>query len=290
MAASKKQNLKKLKGLRLYNFLLKTLSEANKKQPKKQQLGVETRRKIVKEQLYPFFKSKEKLSIREIRGYAKKVITNLPPSEICNPLYLSEAYLGDVEYYEIDNHIRTVLPECLDLRVNAGNLGKTKIFNTDNYSYYSDGVRKIVENVRNFLASNASGEAFFNGVVKLKYRKPNNGKAENYFVEYILFINGETAIDDSPIDYKLPVREQKKVEKIRDTLAIRLKTLQKEKRRRARAAKKAKPKKAAVKKKEAQEAIKQALTALRILYENGTITKDEYQTQKSTLTKYKKRP
>jgi len=287
---SKKLKTSELKGLRLYNFLLKQLGEANKKQPKKQQLGIEKRRQIVKEQLYPFFKGKQKLSIREIRSYAKKIITNLPPSEICNPLYLSEAYLGDVEYYEIDNHIRTILPDCLDVRINAGTLGKTKIFNTSSYSYYSDGVRKIVEAIRDHMASNDSGEAFFNGVVKLKYKKPNNGKAENYFVDYVLYINDNTELDDTPISFDLPKKEQKKVEKIRDTLASRLKTLQKEKRRRKRAIKKAAPKKPEQKKKDAQEAIKMALIALRKLFDNKTITKEEYDQQKTLLQKFKKRP
>jgi hypothetical protein len=286
----KKPKIDKLKGLRLYSFLLKQLGEANKKQPKKQRLSIETRRRIVKEELYPFFKAKEKLSIREIKNYAKKVISNLPPSEICNPLYLSEAYLGDVEYYEIDNHIRTLLPDCLDLRINAGQLGKTKIFNTSNYSYYSDGVRRIVETIRNYMASNNSGEAFFNGVVKLKYNKPNNGKAENYYVEYILFINSESELDDTPVDFNLPKKEQKKVAKIRDTLALRLKNLQKEKSKRIRAKKKAQPKKPAQKKQEAQEAVKSAIAALKKLYQNGTITKSEFEAQKAILVKFKKRP
>jgi hypothetical protein len=286
----KKPKIDKLKGLRLYSFLFKQLGEANKKQPKKQRLSIETRRRIVKEELYPFFKAKEKLSIREIKNYAKKVISNLPPSEICNPLYLSEAYLGDVEYYEIDNHIRTLLPDCLDLRINAGQLGKTKIFNTSNYSYYSDGVRRIVETIRNYMASNNSGEAFFNGVVKLKYNKPNNGKAENYYVEYILFINSESELDDTPVDFNLPKKEQKKVAKIRDTLALRLKNLQKEKSKRIRAKKKAQPKKPAQKKQEAQEAVKSAIAALKKLYQNGTITKSEFEAQKAILVKFKKRP
>jgi single-stranded DNA-specific DHH superfamily exonuclease len=198
--------------------------------------------------------------------------------------------LGDVEYYEIDNHIRTLLPDCLDLRINAGQLGKTKIFNTSNYSYYSDGVRRIVETIRNYMASNNSGEAFFNGVVKLKYNKPNNGKAENYYVEYILFINSESELDDTPVDFNLPKKEQKKVAKIRDTLALRLKNLQKEKSKRIRAKKKAQPKKPAQKKQEAQEAVKSAIAALKKLYQNGTITKSEFEAQKAILVKFKKRP
>jgi hypothetical protein len=169
-------------------------------------------------------------------------------------------------------------------------LGKTKIFNTDNYSYYSDGVRKIVESIRDYMATNDSGEAFFNGVVKLKNRKPNNGNPENYFVEYVLFINDSSEVDDTPVDYDLPKREQKKVEKIRDTLALRLKSLQKEKRRRQRAAKKTREKKPEQKKKEAEEAVKAAIEALKKLYQNKTITKEEYETQKKVLMKFKRRP
>ena len=149
MSTNKKRvNVSNLKGLRLYNYLLKRLGEENAKKPKKQRLGLSSRREIVSKQLYPKFKKADKVSITEINKDINGIVRKLPPSEICNPLYLSEAYLAFVEYYEIDNHIRTVLPDCLDVRVNAGSFGKTKIFNTNSYTYYGDGVRKIIENIR----------------------------------------------------------------------------------------------------------------------------------------------
>lgn len=286
----KRVNVSNLKGIKLYNFLLRELGEQNNKLKKQQKLGASSRRKIVSEQLYPKFKAAEKVSIVEVRSDMRKILKTLPPKEICHPLYLSEAYLAFVEYYEIDNHIRTVLPDCLDVRVNAGFLGKTKIFNTRNYSYYGDGVRKIIENIRKELAENTSGMAYFSGVVKLKRGKVNDGSAENYYVEYVLYINDVAEGDDTPIDFDLPKKERKKVEKVRDYLAVQFKELQKEKRKRKRAAKKAIPKKPSEVKKETSEKVRVAINALKSLMKSGVITREEFEKQKETLTKYKKRP
>ena len=227
-----------LKGIRLYNFLLKELGEQNNKSKTKQKLSLATKRKIVSEQLYPKFKAQQKVSKTEINKDIRGIVKGLAPKEICNPLYLSEAYLAFIEYYEIDNHIRTVLPDCLDVRVNAGYLGKTKIFNTNNYSYYSTGVKRIIENIRKELSDNKSGIAEFSGVVKVKPKRPNDGKPENYFVEFVLSINNTPEADNTPADFDLPKKEEKKVEKVREVLAERFNKLQKEKRKRKRVAKK----------------------------------------------------
>jgi len=156
MAKSKFTNLT---GIKLYNALLRELGEANKKATKSQKLSATQRRKIVSEELYPKFKAQGKVLVRDVKSDIRKVIKALPPVEICNPLYLSEAYLSFVEYYEIDNHIKKVLPECLDVRVNAGQYGITKIFNTSNYSYYTDGVQNIIEAIRQEV-DNSSGRAY----------------------------------------------------------------------------------------------------------------------------------
>ena len=276
-----------LKGIRLYNFLLKRLGEENKKLPNQQRLGINRRRDIVSKDLYPKFKNKAKVLAREINSDLKRVVKSLPPKEICNPLYLSEAYLAFVEYYELDNHIRTVLPDCLDIKVNAGQYGKTKIFNTRNYNYNSDGVKKIIENVREDLAKNQSGMAYFNGVVKLKPKKKNDGTPDNYYVEYILYVNDQPEANDDPIDFDLPQTEQKKVDKVQDYLADKFKTLQKEKRKRKRIAKKAEPKKPAEQKKEITQAVRKALNSLKLLVKQGVITQQQFERQKKSILSYK---
>jgi hypothetical protein len=285
-----KVKVSELKGLKLYNFLVKELGESNKSLPNSQRIGIARRRKIVSEELYPKFKAKPKVLLRDIRTDIRRVINSLPPKEICNPLYLSEAYLSFVEYYEIDNHIRTVLPDCLDVRVNAGSLGKTKIFNTKNYTYYGDGVRKIIENIREELAENKSGMAYFSGVVKVKGNRKNDGTPDNYYVEYVLYINDVPEVNDESVDFDLPATEQKKVNQINDYLAGKFKTLQKEKRKRKRVAQKLIPKKPSEQKKEINQAIRGAINSLQQLLKQKVITKAEFERQKKSIMAYKNKP
>lgn len=289
MAKGKKTvKVSELKGLRLYNYLLKRLAEENQKLSKKQQMGIETRRRIVSKQLYPKFKKEPKLTIGAISSDLRTIVRALPPKEICNPLYLSEAYLAFVEYYEIDNHIKQVLPDCLDVRVNAGYLGKTKIFNTRNYSYNGDGVRKIIENIRIELEENKSGMAYFSGVVKLKNKKKNDGTPTNYYVEYVLYINDQPQTDDTPTIYDLPAKEVKKVENVKNYLAVQFKDLQKEKRKRKRAAKKAKPKTEKELKEIREKQLRNAINSIKNLLRAGIITKEQFEEQKASIMKLKK--
>ena len=279
---SKKVKVQDLKGLKLYNYLVRRLGEENKKLGNTQQVGAAKRRSIVSKEIYPKFKNR-KFTLRDINSELRRVVKILPPKEICNPLYLSEAYLAFVEYYEIDNHIRTVLPDCIDVKVNAGDYGKTKIFNTMNYSYYDSGVRKIIENIREGLAQNESGMAYFSGVVKLKKGKKNNGIPDNYYVEYILYVNDEAVGDDSSVDFDLPAKEQKKVDDINTFLASKFKELQKEKRKRKRIAKKKEPKKPSELKKEVSSKVNEVIKSLRELNKLGLISKADFEKQRKRL-------
>ena len=288
MANNKYSNLK---GIKLYNALLKELGEANKKAKNSQRLSPSQRRKIVSEELYPKFKDAPRVLVGQVNKDIRGIIKGLPPIEICNPLYLSEAYLSFVEYYEINNHIMRVLPECLDIRVNAGQFGVTKIFNTSNYSYYTDGVQKIIENIRKDVDNN-SGRAYFSGIVKLKPRRKNNGEGQNYFVDYVLYMNDEPLSSDDGVDYSLPKREGKKVEKVKDFLVEKFKILEKEKKKRKRQAKKkreeAKRQDPKEQKRITNQAIQNAIASLRLLLKNKIITKEEFERQKKDLISRKK--
>lgn len=65
---------------------------------------------------------------------------------------------------------------------------------------YDSEIRPIVDNIRNFVNS-ISGQAggvypVFNGYVKLKpNKKENRKKPENYFIDFVLFVNGEPTED-----------------------------------------------------------------------------------------------
>jgi hypothetical protein len=284
MAVNKnKVKVSSLKGVRLYNYLLKQLGEENKKYPKQQRLGIVERRKIVSQKLYPKFSKDPKILVSSVNRDIRAIIKGLPPKEVCNPLYLAEAYLSNIEYYEIDNHIRSVLPDCLDLRVNAGSLGKTKIFNTNGYQYQADGVRKIIENIRKELAENTSGLAYFDGVPKLKPRKPNDGNPKNYYIEFVLFINEEPKVDDTPVDFDLPKKEKVKVEKVKNYLSERFGSLQKAKRKRKREQKKAELKTPKEQKKQLTKEIRTVISALKRLLRSGQITEKQFEQQKASL-------
>lgn len=286
-----KNKFSNLSGIKLYNALLRELGEANKNAKGKQRLSVGQKRKIVSEELYPKFKKAPKVLVGQVKKDISGIIKGLPPSEICNPLFLSEAYLAFVEYYEIDNHIRRVLPECLDVRVNGGSYGITRIFNTSNYSYYTNGVQKIIENIRKDVDNN-SGRAYFSGIVKLKPRRKDNGDGANYFVDYVLYINDTPEADDEGTSFALPSKESGKVQEVKDYLLVKFKELEKEKKKRRRQSKKVKEEKKKQEPKEQKkitnQAIQNAIASYRLLLKNKIISKDEFERQKADLLKRKK--
>lgn len=294
MAIKKFSNLK---GIRLYNALVKQLGDANKKAKSKQLLSISQRRRIVSEQLYPKYKATTKLLNKDVNADIKGIINGLAPYQICNPLYLSEAYLSLIEYYDIDNHIRGLLPECLDVRVNAGIYGRTKIFNTSNYSYYDNGVQDIIENIREAVegltGENKSGTAYFSGIVKVKPKRKNDGNGENYYVDYVLYLNDEPITNDEGTYYDLGVKEEKKVEKVRDYLSDKMKKLVKEKKRKSRLAKKKKEKAKKLdpkeQKKSDNEAIQKAIASFKLLLQKKIINKTEFEKLKADLVKKKKK-
>lgn len=281
----KKKNkpVSSLRGIALYNRLLSQLSKENAKSKTKQKLGIAARRRLVSKELYPKFKSAKAVTSKAIESAVSAVVKSLPPKEICHPLYLSPAYLEAVEYYEIDNRLRNLLPDCVDVRVDAGSYGSTKIFNTANYSYYGSGVQRIVEKIREELEGNLSGFAYFSGIVKVKPGRTNDGKAESYFVDFILYINETTELDDEPAAYDLPKGAVKKKARIRDFMAGRFAKLEREKQREKRKRKKASPQ-------EFNKRIEAAINADRALLRSKVITKKEFEKRKKKLLAKKKKP
>jgi hypothetical protein len=280
-----------LKGIKLYNFLLKELGEQNKSFPEKQQISITARRKIVSNQLYPKWKNAG-FNNRTIKSDIKRIVKGIAPVEICNPIYLPEAYLMLVEYYEIDNHIRQVLPDCINVRVNAGVLGKTQIFNTKGYNYYSNGVKKIIENIREAMIDNSSGRANFDGSIKVIPNKKNDGNADNYFVDYILFINNEPQGDSKGATITLDKQQKKTKTVISNYIVDKFNVLEKEKKKRQRTRKKAiktaKEQTPVEQKKKVVEKIQKAMLSFRDLLNAKIITKEEFEKQKALLMQQKK--
>lgn len=171
-----------------YNRLLKEFTKLNNKLPEERKLSIKERRKIIKEQLLPQFAEipQYKLRVKAIKNAILREYNKIPPKEICDINYLDPSDFGFVEWYSLDETIAELVPDCVYVKVSAGEYGETNIFNTRNYEYGRRGVREIVEAIRPD-ADNESGRYVFTGYKKLRPRKRNDGTPENYYLDFVLF-------------------------------------------------------------------------------------------------------
>lgn len=304
MASKKSKVRKPLQGVHLYNKILHELTKINELLPVSKKLTIGKRRQLVSEVLYPSYKHlpQKQRTIKNIRSDIQSQINELPPEQTCHPLYFPDNQLALIDYFEIDNFIKTYLPDCIDIRVNAAEFGITAIFNTMKYSYYSSGVRDIVENIREEIAKSNSGVAFFEGVKKIKPNKPDDLQPEHYFIDFVLIINDILVDDEAGVDYKLPSGSKKVQKKILRDVEKRMKNLQREKSKKKRHqekekqkvklrndVRKAKKKSTTLKRQDSvAKAVDIALKALLSAYRKKAITKNQYDREKQKLMKLKK--
>lgn len=216
----------KLKGTKLYWHIYRELGKFDAKDKKTKNLTYTEKRKIVKDKLYPKFKEGVKTA-KELKDATKEILNQRFNIDDCNPLFIPTDDLLLIPFFEIDSYIKK-LPPCIDVVVNAGEYGGTELFNTDNYNYSANGVREIVETIREEFGNSSSDTPVFNGIVKLKEFKKNNGKSESYFVEYILYIDDEPVSDDLGVQYKLSEKQEKKKNDIQEIVKNKIKKLKPE--------------------------------------------------------------
>jgi hypothetical protein len=216
-----------------YNRILKEFTKVNNTLPEDRKLSIKERRKIIKEQLLPKYKDVPayKVRVKTLKAQLFKIYDKIPPKEFCDINYLDTADFGFVEWFALDETIRELVPDCIFIKVSAGDYGETKIFNTRNYEYGGKGVRDIVEAIRPD-AEGASGRYTFAGIKKLRPRKRNDGTPENYYLDFVLFSTDkkgrETAYGETDeVDYKVPRTKdnRKKKNKVRDIIEQRIKSL-----------------------------------------------------------------
>jgi hypothetical protein len=174
-----------------YQIVSKQFTAINNTLPEEQKLSIQRRRQIIKQVLLPSLSTtpKSKLRVKQLKSLIITEVSKQPPRQanLCNLNYISPAQYVDVPWYEIDEFLQRRLPDCIYVRVSAGKFGQTKIFNTRNYNYYNNGVQQITENIRKEV-NNMSG-AFYSGYQLLRPRKKNDGQADSYFLDMILFIS-----------------------------------------------------------------------------------------------------
>lgn len=178
----------------LYQKISKRFTKYNNSLPEEQKISLDRRRQIIKQSISPYFEgtSPSKIRVRDINFLILSEIVKQPPKspELCNPLYINPSNYAQVIWFEIDEHLQKIIPDCIYVKVSAGDFGETNIFNTRNYNYYNKGVREIVENIREY-ASGQSIYPYFKGYLKVRPKKKDDKKADSYYIDYILFINDE---------------------------------------------------------------------------------------------------
>jgi hypothetical protein len=217
-----------------YNKILKQFTKINNKLPADRKLSISERRKAIKELIAPKFKGVPayKIKIKDIKASILKAYDKIPPREICDINYLDTSIYSYVEWFALDETISQLVPDCIYVKVSAGEYGDTKIFNTRDYQYGRNGVRTIVEAIRVDADQYPSGKYLFSGYKKLRPRKKNNGDPESYYLDFVLFIedkkgNKKPQADATVVDYELPknVETKKKKTKIKNIIEGRIKKL-----------------------------------------------------------------
>ena len=216
-----------------YNRILKEFTKENNKLPAEKKLSIQQRREIIKNNILPQYKNVPayKIRVKKIRSIIKKEIEQVPPKEICDLNYIDVSEFALVEWFALDETIAELVPDCVYVKVSAGEYGETKIFNTRDYQYGRNGVRSIVEAIRPD-AENESGKFIFSGYTKLRPRKKNNGNPENYYLDFVLVLINSKG-QESPqastetTKFELPkTREvRKKKTKIKNLIEAKIKKL-----------------------------------------------------------------
>jgi uncharacterized protein YfbU (UPF0304 family) len=226
-----------------YNRILKQFTKINNQLPEDKKLSYKERRKIIKEVLLPKYEKTPlyKLRVKDIKKKIIREYNKLPPKEICDINYLDFSDFAYVAWHSLDETISELVPDCVFVKVSAGEYGETKIFNTRNYEYGRRGVRDIVEAIRPD-ANNESGRFVFTGLKKLRPRKRNDGTPENYYLDFVLFAvdskgNETSFADTDEVEYEVPkTRDNRsKKTKVNKVIEQRIKQLKakKDSRRRA---------------------------------------------------------
>jgi len=232
----KKKNIK-TRGVTLYNKILKEFTKINNSLPEERKLSLSDRRKYIKEKIYLQFKGNAptRVSVKDIRKEVIGVLDTIVPKEGCDVNFISPSIVANVGWFELDDFIRDVLPACIYISIDAGDFGKTKIFNTLNYNYTKNGVKKIVDNIRDFVNNDSGVDVTFTGEKRLRKGKTNDGTPENYYIEFILVVNSEPIKDINPVLFNVPKSKKKEVTSVKNAILSRVKELSNKKKRRKRA-------------------------------------------------------
>lgn len=181
--------------------------------------------------IYPQFKGK-KINPEDVTT-VRAVINNYfsAQNDYYNPLLIPSAFLSGIFWFDLDEYLTTQLrgevdPKDLRFQINAGDLGATPIINLKSYEYFSSSVNEIVENVRNFV--NNDSEPEWSGIPVVRKGFTDDGKADSYFIQFTLYINGQEIPPTENYEYAITELDEGTLEqrrKRRKEIAYRKKEL-----------------------------------------------------------------
>jgi hypothetical protein len=181
--------------------------------------------------IYPQFKGKKinPEDVKTVRAVVNEYFSQ--QNDYYNPLLLPSAFLSGIFWFELDEYLTVQLrgeadPKDLRFQINAGDLGATPIINLKSYEYFSSSVNEIVENVRNFV-DNAS-EPEWSGIPVVRQGFTDDGKADSYFVQFTLYVNGQEVPPTENYEYAIKEIDEGTLEqrrRRRKEIAVRKKEL-----------------------------------------------------------------
>lgn len=181
--------------------------------------------------IYPQFKGK-KINPEDVKT-VRAVINDYfsAQNDYYNPLLIPSAFLSGIFWFDLDEYLTTQLrgevdPKDLRYQINAGELGATPIMNLKSYEYFSSSVNEIVENVRNFV--NNESEPEWSGIPVVRKGFTDDGKADSYFIQFTLYINGQEIPPTENYEYAITELDEGTLEqrrKRRKEIAYRKKEL-----------------------------------------------------------------
>lgn len=197
MARKKIRSANSSLGIKRFNKVLSETRKVLKKSGK--DIPFDTARKYVSEFVYPHFNKIPtfKLTKKSINLQAKKVIRTIPPEDTSiiskkdNIDYLNWGDITGVEFYELEEIIKTVIPKDMIIQINAGKLGIIPFFKAKNWKLVRPEWIDLREEIREFAvtpekASGASGSFLFYAQPFHLKGKPVNKNIKNNGIEFRL--------------------------------------------------------------------------------------------------------
>lgn len=214
-----------------YGLILATFGELNPTYPERQQLPYRERQRHASELYQDRYKPvpEGQRSPYTVEPDVRAIYDSLAPQVDADVTLLPYSFIAyPIDWYAIDPHIVHVLPSGIFIRVNAGEFGRTEIFNTRSYNYEKDGVKDIYEEIRPYCKS----DAFWSGYRDLMEGRENDGDPDSYFIDFILHLNGVPVVGVPRIKLTTDPTEatQKKKEEVRKIINERKEVVEGEKR------------------------------------------------------------